>query len=254
MFTATFIQRDTVSNAVIERTIQKPATRIRATADSEVKPRFETEEDRKEFNQKRMRARHAQFFNANFSPSSLYSTLTFSNAWEVHTFDDARRIRNNFIRRIKRAAPDAVIFLYMGRGKGTHRIHFHMVTEGVSQELIEKHWLYGSIVRIENLRENNYYDGKNYGQDYTGLANYLFDHWTEEQGGKHYYKSMNARKPHREEPVEVTFRYTERRTPRAPKGYVLVESKATKYGFLYFKYVKKPTERRHRQEQKNKPK
>ena len=32
MFTASYIQRDTVSNAVIERTIQKPATRIRATA------------------------------------------------------------------------------------------------------------------------------------------------------------------------------------------------------------------------------
>ena len=71
----------------------------------------------------------------------------------------------------------------MGRGKGTHRIHFHMVSEGIPEEQIRKLWGMGEIVRIEHLREHNYYSGIDHGQDYTGLANYLFGHWTPEQGG-----------------------------------------------------------------------
>lgn len=50
----------------------------------------------------------------------------------------------------------------------------------------------------------------------------------------------NLRKPAKEKPVEVKREYSERRPPQAPKGYILVESKQTKYGYLYFKYVLDP--------------
>lgn len=205
-------------------------------------PRFKTEEEREKFLIGISRRLHASTFNANFSPSSLYSTLTFDDEHEVHTFEDAKRIRKNYIRCLKRAYPDAVIFFYLGRGKSTHRIHCHMVSEGIPKEVIDEKWKYGRIKRISNLRANCKYDGVDHGQDYTGLANYLFDHWTEEIGGHRWFMTKNAKKPERENPTEVRIRggYSEQRPPRAPKGYVLLETKANKYGYLYFKYVVDP--------------
>ena len=37
--------------------------------------------------------------------------------------------------------PGARILIYMGRGKGTHRIHFHMVSEGIPEDMITKLWV-----------------------------------------------------------------------------------------------------------------
>jgi len=118
-----------------------------------------------------------------------------------------------------------------------------MVSDGLPQEFIESKWEFGSVLRIEHLREHNYYDGIDHGQDYTGLANYLFDHWTPEQGGHRWKQTRNARKPEREEAKEIKREYTEAKPPRAPKGYILVETKSTKYGYLYFKYVLEPPKR-----------
>lgn len=180
--------------------------------------------------------------HANFHAGDLYSTLTFDNDWEVHTFEDAKRIRYNYIRAIQRKYPDAVVFMVMGRGKGTHRIHFHMVSTGVPADFIMEKWKYGSVKRVDVLREHNWYNGKDHGQDFTGLCIYLFDHWTEEQGGHRWFQTKNAKKPEEEKPTEVrvTGGYSEKRPPIAPKGYKLVETKTTKYGYLYFKYVAIP--------------
>ena len=177
---------------------------------------------------------------------SLYSTLTFSNEYEVHTFEEAKRLRDNFIRRLQYAYPDVRIMAYLGRGKATQRIHMHMVSEGVPEEYIRKQWYLGSVVRIEHLREHCYYDGVDHGQDYTSLANYLFDHWTPEQGGHRWRPTKNLWQPEREKPKEIKREYSERKPPKAPKGYMLVESRATRYGYLYFKYVKIPDPPRRR--------
>ncbi len=112
-------------------------------------------------------------------------------------------------------------------------------------------WIYGSIVRIDHLREHNYYDGIDHGQDYTGLANYLFDHWTPEQGGHRWKQTRNARKPERETPTVAKRVYTESKPPRPPKGYILVETKSTKYGYLYFKYVLEPPKRKRKRAAKD---
>lgn len=206
------------------------------------KERFETEEEYESFKLRISRRQHARNFNANVSPDSLYGTLTCDTEHEIHDFGEARRIRRNFIRVLQYAYPNAVIFMYMGRGISTHRIHFHIVSTGVPKDYIEKKWKYGSVKRISNLREHNFYEGVDHGKDYTGLANYLFDHWTPEQGGHRWFQTSNAKKPEKEEPTEVKVHggYSEKRPPRPPKGYVLVESSSTKYGFFYFKYVKKP--------------
>lgn len=210
----------------------------------EPRPRFKDEKDRLHHRLEISRRNHARLFNENFGTESLYSTLTFSDEEEVHTFREARRLRDNFIKRLKRKYPDAVIFIYMGRGKHTHRIHFHMVSNGIPAEAIADKWGYGSILRIDHLREHNYYDGVDRGRDYTGLANYLWGHWTEEQGGHRWKMTRNARRPEEEPPKEVKREYSEKKPPRPPKGYILVESKATRYGLLYFKYVRQPPQNR----------
>lgn len=188
------------------------------------------------------RRNHARLFNENFSPSSIYSTHTFDNEWEIHDFDEARIVRRRFVRALKRKYPDAVIFLYMGRGKATNRIHFHMVSDGIPEEAINAAWKYGRIRHVSYLREHNWYEGVDHGRDYTGLANYLFDHWTPEVGGHRWFATKNARKPEKEEPTEVKVGggYSTKRPPKAPKGYILVSIEATKYGYWCFKYVVDP--------------
>ena len=216
------------------------------------KDRFENPEAYKKFKLEISRRNHNRLFHANFSPSSLYSTLTFDNDWEVHTFEEARKIRDSYRDKLKRKYPDAVIFLYMGRGKGTNRIHLHMVSEGVPEEFIIEKWGYGRILHIVNLREHCWYEGVDRGQDYTALANYLFDHWTEEIGGHRWSMTKNARKPDVEEPTEVKVAggYSAKRPPKAPKGYMLVEINATCYGYWSFKYVVIPQKETRRMKKK----
>ena len=45
--------------------------------------------------------------------------------------------------------------------------------------------------------------------------------------------------------------YTESKPPRPPKGYILVETKSTKYGYLYFKYVLEPPKRKRKRAAKD---
>lgn len=231
------------SGVVCEQIVFNVPDRVRNIRKAEPRLRFKTEDERAQHRIGISRRKHTRIFNAAFSPASLYSTLTLNNEYEVHTFEEARRLRDNYYRRLKYHFPDAKIAIYMGRGKATHRIHFHMVTNGIPEEMITKLWGMGEIVRIEHLKEHNYYNGIDCGQDYTGLANYLFDHWSPEQGGHHWKATLNLDKPEREPNTSVKMNYTENKPPRPPKGYIFVESKTTRYGYLYFKYVRKPPKR-----------
>ena len=204
---------------------------------SEPKERFKDDEARAAHREGISRRRHARLINTNFRSGDIYSTLTFDNESEVHTFEEARRLRNNFVRRLKRIRPDAVIFIYMGRGKHTNRIHMHMISAGITEGDIKGKWIYGEVVRLSPLKAHNYYEGVDHGQDFSGLANYLFDHWTPEQGGHRWKQTRNARQPEKETPVQALRAYTEDKPPLPPKGYRLVETQKTPYGYLYFKYV-----------------
>ncbi len=211
------------------------------TYDPEKQPRkrFKNEAEYERFKLEISRRLHNRSFHANFIPGDTYSTLTFDDDWEVHDFRDAKRIRGNFVRALQRKYPDAVIFLYMGRGKSTQRIHFHMVSHGIPEEFISEKWKYGSVKRIVKLRAHNYYENEDHGADFTGLANYLFNHWTEEIGGHRWYQTRNAKKPEVEEATEVRVigGYSEKRPPVAPKGYKLVDCQKNQFGYMYFKYV-----------------
>lgn len=205
--------------------------------------RFKSEEERAEHRMRIAERAHARLVNENFSPLSLYSTLTFDDKHEIHTFTEARRIRSAYRRRLQYLYPDARINIYMGRGKSTSRIHFHMLTDGIPAEAIIDKWGYGDVIRIEPLREHNYYDGKDCGRDYTGLANYLFRHWTPEQGGHYYMSTRNMAKAEEEDAVPCKRAYTAEKPPRAPKGYTLVSVETNKFGYIYYKYVALPPKR-----------
>ncbi len=243
------VKRRTFSGCVCEQEVYLVSERVKDIASAEPKrPRFKTEKEREDHYTGISRRKHNRNFNENFGPRSRYATLTCDDENEIHDFKSAKRIRDNYLKVLKYHCPEAVIFIYIGRGKSTHRIHFHMVSDGVPEELIKEKWKYGSVIRISHLREHNYYNGVDHGQDYTGLANYLFDHWTKEQGGHRWKQTKNARKPDREPAKEVKpihksikkERYTLERPPQPPKGYMLVESRGTPYGYLYFRYVKIP--------------
>lgn len=240
---ARVMKRRIFAGTVCEQLVYRVPDRVRdPVAYDPEKPgrsRFKDESERLHHKLEISRRTLIRNINENMAPGDLYSTLTFDNDWEVHTFDEARKVRRNYINSLRRAYPEAVIFLVMGRGKGTQRIHFHMLSKGIPAEVVEGKWKYGSVVKIVGLREHNWYNGIDCGADYTGIANYLFDHWTEEQGGHRWYQTKNVRKPEKEKPTEVrvTGGYSEKRPPVAPKGYKLVEVKSTSYGYLYYKYV-----------------
>lgn len=233
------VKRRIFAGAVCEQEVYTSTTH-RRNKHSVPRIRFETEEDRKKHKDGISRRRFAQLVNANFSPTSFYTTLTFDNEHEIYTFEEARKIRDNYVRRLKYVNPDAVICIVMGRGKSTGRIHFHMLTEGLEPTDIIWRWPYGDIADCRNLREHNYYNGIDYGQDYTALANYLWNHWTEAQGGHHYKFTRNAKKPTVEDPTEPAIMYSIVRPPRPPRGYTLVEAWQTEYGYSHFKYVRIP--------------
>lgn len=237
------VKRRTYSGCVCEQEIYYISERANLSTVPRI--RFKTPEERAAHRDGISRRNHTRLFNENFDPTSLYSTLTFDDEHEVHTFDDARRIRDNYIRRLKYAYPDAVIFAYLGRGKSTARIHMHMVSRGIPEEAIKTKWKQGEICRIEPLRSHNWREvagkGKtDCGQDYTGLANYLYDHWTPEQGGHRWKMTKNARKPEAEAAVPIKREYSEKHPPMPPRGYIYIECKITPYGYQCYRYVKKP--------------
>ena len=235
------VKRRTFCGAVCEQEVFSISERTKDPRNALPRPpRFQNEEDRIRHREGILRRNHARLVNENFGPSSLYSTLTFNQENEVHDYIDCKKLRDLYIRRLKRAYPDAVIFIYIGKGKTTHRFHLHMLSEGIPEEVITDKWGFGEIRRIEHLREHNYYGGKDHGRDYTALANYLFEHWTPEQGGHHWKQTRNTKRPVREDARVIKRNYTEEKPPAAPKGFILVESRSTQYGYLYFKYVKAP--------------
>ena len=207
-------------------------------------PRFKSEAEYTDYKERQNRQRFTRLINANFTPASWYVTLTFDTAHEIYTFDDARRERDNYFRRIKYAYPDAVILAVMGRGKNTARIHFHMLIDGVPEESILKCWRAGSVVDCRHLKAHNICNGIDYGQDYTALANYLYNHWTPEQGGHRFKITKNAKRPIAERPKDVLVNYSPERPPIAPRGYIYVEGYTTQYGYAHYKYIKLPPKKR----------
>lgn len=243
------VKSRTFYGVICEQIVYHTPDRICNAKSAKLRVRFKDEADRERHKNEIARKRHVQLFNETFSTApiecSFYSTLTFDTAHEVHTYEAAKRVRDNYVRRLRYHYPESVVFAYLGQGNKYERIHMHVVSTGIPAEAIIDKWDCGSVKKIDHLREHNYYEiegqGKvDHGRDYTGLANYLYNHWTPEQGGHRCKTSGRVRKPETEPATEVKRTYSETRAPQPPKGYKLVESKCTPYGYFYYKYVMIP--------------
>lgn len=234
-------KRNVYSGSVLEQEVYVIAANVKNIKTAEPRePTFRTEEERAAHRKAASKRRFRRFINVNFDPLSFYVTFTMDNDHYVDNFKDADRIMTNYIRRLRTSFPDAVIVSVMGRGKNTNRIHFHAIIARADEAAITGKWNAGKIKRIENLRERNFYEGVDRGCDYTGLADYLFEHWTPEQGGKRWKQTRNARQPVKEKPKLIKRRYDVSKPPKAPDGYELTGYRETPYGYQCFTYVRKP--------------
>ena len=100
------VKRRTFSGVVCEQEVYNVPDRIKSLEKAEPRPRLKNEEERELHRIGISRRKHARLINENYGPTSLYSTLTLDNESEVHTFDEARRIRDLYVRRLKYHAPD----------------------------------------------------------------------------------------------------------------------------------------------------
>lgn len=112
-----------------------------------------------------------------------------------------------------------------------------MVSEGLTEEQIRSKWPYGKTILIEHLRPRCKVARKDYGQDYTGLANYLFNHWRPGLGKKRYRMSTNLVQPEKTEAKQIKRKYSAAHPPKAPKGYFLTDVWDSGAGYLCFKYA-----------------
>lgn len=238
-------KRRTFSGAVCEQIVYQVAERTELKNSRPRRPRFQNEEERKKHRDEISRRRLAQIVNANFSPLSMYVTLTMDADHEVHSADEIKKVRDNFLKRLAYKCPDVKYVVVYGKGKSTNRFHLHMIVEGATEQEIGRAWRQGNVADVRKLRAHNYYvheDGTrvDHGRDYTALANYLHGHWQEEFGGHRYKASRNCQKPEAEGATIATREYDEKHPPIAPRGYVLIECRMTRYGYQYFKYVLDP--------------
>ena len=238
------IKRRTFAGATCEQEVYNVADNVNVKQACPPRLRFKNEEDRARHRDEISRRKFVNKVNENFGPSSFYATLTFDEDNECHDAQSCRQMMSRYIRRLKYRYHDAVIAAVYGQGKTTSRFHIHLLAEGIPEEYLRSQWTYGAVTDCRHLREHNYYEGVDHGRDYSALANYLFNHWKAEYGGHRWFMTRNAREPERETPREVKREYSVEKPPRAPKGYMLVERRSTPYGYLYFKYVKIPEDRK----------
>lgn len=105
--------------------------------------------------QQRLNQRHAEgklrrLLHTNFTPSDLFATLTFNEVNLPASVEDAQRLLQNFLRRLKRKYArlglDAKYIYVMEYGQKHNRIHIHLVlTGGITRADLEKLWGLGSV-------------------------------------------------------------------------------------------------------------
>lgn len=238
------VMRDVKSGAVLEKEIYFVPENIKLTKKTEPKDKKElTPEEKSENNRKKSEKNFVRIFNNNFDKGSWYLTFTFDDEHLPLTWEEASRIADNYLRRVKRWDPSVKYLLVIGRGRGTDRLHVHAIIDGTYIDDVKmlELWTDGTIKRAEHLREHNFYDGVDCGQDFTGLAVYLHKHNNAEHKGKRWKQSRNLIAPTKDKPRETKREYKEDKPPRAPEGYKFVGCYQSNYqqgGYISFKYVR----------------
>lgn len=105
--------------------------------------------------QKRLNQRHAEgklrrLLHTNFTDADLFATLTFDDAHLPAAPEDAQKLIQNFLRRLKRKYTrlglDAKYIYVLEYGQKHNRLHFHLVlTGGITRADLEKLWGLGEV-------------------------------------------------------------------------------------------------------------
>lgn len=156
-----YVGRDTYSGMVLEREYYPKPPQVKHTSLYDVlHPRREKTPAQKALACNRQSLqRITRTTNTNFTPASMYVTLTFDDEHHPANYDELRRIRDNYVRRLRAAYPNMKAIVVMGRGKDSGRFHLHAIIDGVPARAIAEKWDGGNVKRIEPLRAHNWYNG-----------------------------------------------------------------------------------------------
>ena len=109
-----------------------------------------TTEIQQRLNQRHTEGRLRRLLHTNFTPSDLFATLTFDDANLPASVEDAQRLLQNFLRRLKREYSrlglDAKYIYVLECGQKHNRLHIHLgLTGGIPRADLEKLWGLGSV-------------------------------------------------------------------------------------------------------------
>ncbi len=104
-----------------------------------------TTEIQQRLNQRHTEGRLRRLLHTNFTPSDLFATLTFDEVNLPTSVEDAQRLLQNFLRRLKgkyaRLGLNAKYIYVLEYGQEHNRLHIHLVlTGGITREDLEKLW------------------------------------------------------------------------------------------------------------------
>ena len=160
---------------------------------SKAKPTAEVQE---KLNQRNSERELIRVLNENFTPDDLEIHLTFDDKCMPNDYEEAKRLVDNFIRRVKRRYKNAglelkaVVVISGGEGK---RWHYHITLKcGIDRDELEALWPYG-YANSRRLRFNE--------NGVEGLAKYISrQHMQDEgvervKGRRRWFGTRNLKRP-----------------------------------------------------------
>lgn len=186
--------------------------------------RSETPEAMAKANERHAAASLARILNANFGPGDFHMVLTYRTDARPKTPEEARRILENFKRRLRR--------LYRSLGTELKYVsvteyartsfHHHFVVPAADIQRIQELWSYGNI-HVTPLYPSG---------EYSGLADYLIKETKQSFrsspiSAKRWDGSKNLLHP--EPIVEIISANQWRKEPKARKGYYIDKASVKEY-------------------------
>jgi len=193
----------------------------------------------KAMNDKSARARLEMLLAENFTGRDLFVTLTYRDSALPSRRAGAVTLVRRFLRDLRKhrtARGQELRYVYTTEEKhGAARLHHHLVINATGQDIetIRSLWLYGDVVDVEQIDEN----------DYAALAVYITKESVEGRpvGAQMWTRSRNLRQP----VVEICY-VPDDTALSVPVGCHILEKeeRATEYGsYCYVKYRVAPPKR-----------
>ena len=109
-----------------------------------------TSEIQQRLNQRHTEGRLRRLLHTNFTDADLFATLTFDDANLPASVEEAQRLLQNFLRRLKRKYArlglDAKYIYVLECGQKHNRLHIHLVlTGGITRDDLAKLWGLGAV-------------------------------------------------------------------------------------------------------------